>query len=291
MNFFLLLDKVTSLTELGNLFFRKNQIDRAVESFKESSELAKKVYPGQLKAVEILNNLASSVLHQSLASSVPDQAGKLNESLRYFQEAKEILDNHTEVGGDLTLTVLFNMGVCYFKLDKFLLAFQSMKDALDNLDMTFISGVPYNSLCKDMAATVLVLSVKNNVISQISKFNQSKQRKAVEIDEKRLLTKDTCPVIVNNRYQLSLSCTSYGEQDEVLKHLEKAREIAKRFDYKCGRMVLVLLLLSLNYGCMGSFDKWRSYYKEAKEMAKNLPPQDNSIQPGELGMIEWMKKE
>ena len=275
---------------MGNLFLRKKQIDRAVESFKRSLELAKKVYPGQLQLVGMLTNLASSVLHQSLASSVPHQAGKLNESLRYCQEAKEILDNHTEVGY-LTLAVLYIMGVCYFKLDKFVLAFQSLKDALDNLDMTFISGVPYNSLCKDMAATVLVLSVKNNVISQISKFNQSKQRKAVEIDEKRLLTKDTCPVIVNNRYQLSLSCTSYGEQDEVLKHLEKAREIAKRFDYKCGRMVLVLLLLSLNYGCMGSFDKWRSFYKEAKEMAKNLPPEDNSIRPGELGMIEWMKKE
>ena len=259
---------------------RKNQIDKAVESFKRSLELAKKVYPGQPQLVVMLTNLASAL----------DRDGMLDESLRYLQKAKEILDNHTEVGY-LTLGVLYNMGVCYVKLGEFLLAFQSMKDALDNLDMTMISGEHYNNLCKDMAAIVWRLSVKSNVISQVSKFIQSKQRKAVERDEKRPLTKDTCPVIVNNRYQLSLSCKFHREQDEVLKHLEKAREIAKRFDYKCGRMVLVLLLLSLNYGCMGSFDKWRSYYKEAKEMAKNLPPEDNSIRPGELGMIEWMKKE
>ena len=77
----------------------------------------------------------------------------------------------------------------------------------------------------------------------------------------------------------------------MLKHLEKAREIAERFDYKCGRVVLVLLLLSMTYGEMGSIEKSWSCYKEAKEMAKSLPPEDDSILPGELGMIESMKKE
>ena len=110
--------------------------------------------------------------------------------------------------------------------------------------------------------------------------------------EKGPLTKDTCPVIVNNRYQLSLSCIVPGKQDEMLKHLEKAREIAELFDYKCGRMVLVLLLLSMTYGEMGSIEKSRLYYNEAKEMAKSLPPKDDSIQlPGELEMIESLKKE
>ena len=91
--------------------------------------------------------------------------------------------------------------------------------------------------------------------------------------------------------QSSLFCKVDNDQDEMLKHLEKAREIAERFDYKCGRVILVLLLLSMTYVEMSYFDISRSCYKEAKEMAKNLPPEDDSILPEELGMIELMKKE
>ena len=81
------------------------------------------------------------------------------------------------------------------------------------------------------------------------------------------------------------------ELDEVLRVLEEARKIAKQFDYKCGRVVLVLLILSTTYGETGSFEKSRSYYEEAKEMAKSLPPgKDDSILPEEMGMIELMKK-
>ena len=47
----------------------------------------------------------------------------------------------------------------------------------------------------------------------------------------------------------------------------------------------------MTYGWMGSIEKSRLYYKEAKEMAKNLPLEDNSIPPVELEMIESMKKE
>ena len=256
-----------------------NEMDKAVESFKSALEQAKNLYPGQPCVAYILNCLGKAAL----------QDRKLHESLRYFQEAKEILVNNSEVG-ILTSTILHNIGICYVELDELLLAFQSFKDALDNLDITMISGeVRYFRLCENIAEAVMELSVPS--IIQTSVFNQSKQRKPVERDEKRPLTKDTCPDIVNNRYQLSLSCKFHGEQDKVLKHLEEAREIAKRFDYKCGRMVLVLLLLSMTYGEMWSFDKSRSCYKEAKEMAKSLPPVDDSILPGELGMIESMKKE
>ena len=164
---------------MGNLFFRKNQIDRAVESFKSSLELAKKVYPGQLKLVGILNNLASAL----------QQDGKLDKSLRYYKEAKEILDNHTEVG-NLTVAVLNNIGHCYVKLKKYLLAFHSYKDALDNLGITMISGKRY-TLYEDMAAVVLVLSVKN--IRDIIKFDLSKERKAVERDRERALNQRYMP--------------------------------------------------------------------------------------------------
>ena len=60
-------------------------------------------------------------------------------------------------------------------------------------------------------------------------FSQLKENitETVEIDEKRPLTKDTCPDIVKNLYQLGMLCEGHGEQRKVLKHLEKAREIAK----------------------------------------------------------------
>ena len=43
---------------------------------------------------------------------------------------------------------------------------------------------------------------------------------------------------------------------------------------------------------MGSFEKSRSYYGEAIEMAKSLPPgeDDDSILAGEMAMTELMKK-
>ena len=264
---FLLPDKIIYLVEFGNLFLQRDRIDRAVQSFKSALEQAKKVHPGQLKVAEILYNLALAV----------QRDGELDESLRYFQEAKRILDNHNEAG-NLTSDGLNNIGICYVGLGELFLAFQSFKDALDSLDVTMISGERYNTLCENMAVVVLRLSMKSNVINQNSKF-------------KRPLTEDTWPDIVHYLYQLSLPSKFHGEQDKVLEYLKEAREIAKRFDYKCGRVVLVLLLLSMTYGEMGVFDKSRSCYKEAKEMAKSLPPEDESILPGELGMIESMKKD
>ena len=132
--FFLLLDKITNLIESANLFLQRNQIDRAVESFKSALQLAKQADPVQPSVVHILSNIGSAV----------HQAGMLDESLEYFQEAKEILDNHIEVEY-LHFNVLNNMGASYLKLGKFPLAFQFYKDALDSLDMTLISGKVYST--------------------------------------------------------------------------------------------------------------------------------------------------
>ena len=265
--FFLLLDKITNLIESANLFLQRNQIDRAVESFKSALQLAKQADPVQPSVVHILSNIGSAV----------HQAGMLDESLEYFQEAKEILDNHIEVEY-LHFNVLNNMGASYLKLGKFPLAFQFYKDALDSLDMTLISGKVYSALCKSLTKIMMKLTLV------------SLRKIAVEKNEKKLPTDDIRHSF-NELYELSWLCIVREEQDEVLECLEKAREIAKRFDYKCGRMVLVLLLLSMTYGEMGSFDISRSCYKEAKEMAKSVPREDDSILPGELGMIESMKKE
>ena len=268
-------------SEFGKVYLREKQFDKAVENFKSALEQARKLYPGQPHVADILNNLGGAV----------QENGNLDESLRYFQEAKEILDHNDIDVGNLTLGVLNNIGASYFKLDKFLLVFQSLKDALDRLDMTIISCKLYKTLCWNMANIVTALSVGS--ISKTVPFFLTTELKTVGKDGgiSILLTKDTCPDVVNTfSFQSSLTCQNHGVHDEVLIHLEKAREIAQRFHYKCGRVVLVLLS-SMTYGWMGSIEKSRSCCKEAKEMAKNLPLEDDSILPVELGMIESMKKE
>ena len=266
-------------SELGKVYFQEKQFDKAVENFKSSLEQARQLYPGQPIVADILYRLGGALLEN----------GNLDESLQYLQEAKEILDNHIEVGY-LTLTVVNIIGASYSKLGKFFLAFQSFKDALDRLDMTMVSSKFYKCLCWNMANILTTLSVGS--ISETVPFSLTTELKTVEKDGRTilLLTKDTCPDVVNNFFQLSLTCKNHGVHDEVLIHSEKAREIAQRFDYKCGRVVLVLLLLSMTYGWMGFIEKSRSCYEEAKEMAKSLPPEDDSILPGELEMIESMKK-
>ena len=258
---------------LGDHFLRRNEIDKALESYKTALELARKLYPGQPQVADALNCVGGAAY----------QAGLMDKSLLYLREAKEILDNHTEVGY-LTLAVLNNIGTNYSGLGRFLLAFHSFKDALDRLDMTMNSIELYKTLCGGMADIV-------GSISQTVPFSLTKEVTIAEIYGQKFIffIKDTYPDIVNTFYQFSLSC--WKEQYKVLELLEKAREIAQRFDYESGRMVLVLLLLSMKYGELGSFNISRSCYKEAKEMAKNLPPEDDSILPGELGMIKSMKKE
>ena len=244
------------------------------------------MYPGQVPVADILNKLGMAL----------QQAGRLDESLRYLLEGKEMSDKQIE-GGNLTSNLLNNIGTCYIKLGKFFLAFQYFKDAVDNLDMT-ISTQNYHTLCMKMAITMTELNpvplseedVQNmqsklSSITQIFKINLSKKQK----DEKGL--KDMCRSNVNNLYQLGLSYKGQRDQRVVLECLEIARETAKRCGYyRCGRMVLVLLLLSLTNGEMRSFEKSRSYYEEARAMARSLPHEDDSILPEELGMIELMKK-
>ena len=242
-------------------------MDQAVKNFKSALEQANELHPGQPEVARILINLGLTL----------QQAGKYDECLQYLKEAKKILDNHIDEEY-LTLKVLHNIGASYHDLGMFLLAFQFYKDALDRLDTTMISGESYNTLCKRMTKTMMELSPTSH------------RQAAVEEKEKPPLTNDIYHT-VNSSYGLILLSVSYELDDEWLEILESIRKLPEWLNYKCGRVVLILLLLSMICGWMGSFDKSRIYYKEAKEMAKSLPPEDDSILPEELGMIEWMKKE
>ena len=151
-------------SEFGKVYLREKQFDKAVEK-------ARKLYPGQSLVADILNNLGGAV----------QENGNLDESLRYLQEAKEILDHNDIDVGNLTLGVLNNIGASYSKLRKFLLAFQSFKDALDRLDMTIISSKLYKTLCWNMANIVTTLSVGASAKPyRLSKLQSSKPLRKTE---------------------------------------------------------------------------------------------------------------
>ena len=257
------------LTGLGELFLERNQIDSAVESFESALEQANKLYPGQQHVANALNRLGIA-LHQ---------AGNLHKSLGYLQEAKKILDDHSEDEG-LTRTVLNNIGTIHDQRGELLLALQVYTEALG----TNASGKHSELFYGNIVNTMRRLYKAN--VSQFGMLPENKKDKAFETHGKVAITKDTCPAFVDSFYFRGL-VKNDEERDEMLKYLEVARQIAERFDYKCGRVVLVLLLFSMKYGETGSFEKSRSYYEEAKKMAKSLPlAKDDSIVPCELDMIE-----
>ena len=199
-----------------------------MESFKSAVKQAEKVHPGQPDLATIPNYLGQACI-------------VIHESLRFFQATKEILDD-LDYGnlGSLNSSVLNNVGTCCYERGDCFLAFKTFKDAFDDLDPKIISVEFYESLCGNMAATVVQLSI----VSGKQAWIQSQIKEYLEAHGEMPLTKDTCPVYVNIFYQLS--CIE--ESDKALGHLEGAKEIAKWFHYKCGRVVLVLLLLSMIYG-------------------------------------------
>ena len=95
--------------------------------------------------------------------------------------------------------------------------------------------------------------------------------KAVNNGKKIPVTKTSFYYLAANLYRLSLVCEALGEHDEVLKHLDKAKRIAKVGGSSRNWMLLVVLLkLRRKYEEMGSLDKSDEYLREAKCVAENL---------------------
>ena len=95
--------------------------------------------------------------------------------------------------------------------------------------------------------------------------------KAVNNGKKIPVTKTSFYYLAANLYRLSLVCEALGEHDEALKHLDKAKRIAKVGGSSRNWMLLVVLLkLRKKYEEMGSLDKSDEYLREAKCVAENL---------------------
>ena len=95
--------------------------------------------------------------------------------------------------------------------------------------------------------------------------------KAVNYGNKIPVTKTSFYYLAANLYRLSLVCEALGENDEALKHLDKAKRIAKVGGSSRNWMLLVVLLkLRKKYEEMGSLDKSDEYLREAKCVAENI---------------------
>ena len=95
--------------------------------------------------------------------------------------------------------------------------------------------------------------------------------KAVNYGNEIPVTKTSFYYLAANLYRLSLVCEALGEDDEALKHLDKAKRIAKvGGSYRNWMLLVVLLKLRKKYEEMGSLDKSNEYLREAKCVAEEL---------------------
>ena len=95
--------------------------------------------------------------------------------------------------------------------------------------------------------------------------------KAVNFGNEISVTKTSFYYLAANLYRLSLVCEALGEDDEALKHLDKAKRIAKvGGSYRNWMLLVVLLKLRRKYEEMGSLDKSNEYLRAAKCVAEEL---------------------
>ena len=113
------------LNHLGNFFYRRGQLIKAVESFENALKQERILFDGKpcITISKTLNSLGEAL----------KRSEKFNESLLYFQEAKDVIDN--TLGPDyehpLTLDILNNMGAIYKELGDFMQAKKYCTKAVD----------------------------------------------------------------------------------------------------------------------------------------------------------------
>ena len=270
--------------EVGKFFYKKHQTNlKAVKILESALEQARTLYPpGKPKII-----IAVVLMHLGIALFY---AKKLEESLPYFQEAKETMDRILALGPNHlhshTSTILYNMGRNYHELRHVFEARQCYEDALNIMSKIYGENSILGATCS-MGAVCLH---RANAEYETGNRNLAKDycTKAVNISRKISLTKNSCRGdVVFRLYRLSTFCEALGEQDEALKHLEQAGMIAKAAGFKeC--VVDILVSLINKYAEMGCMIKSMMYYVEAGEIAKSLPAHD-PLSPSTLEMLKLMK--
>ena len=270
---------------MGKFFNQNGQTSEALKNLENALEQAEHVYHEKPDIIvsEILNELGMALIKNS-----PQK------SLQCFQRAKEVMEeisggpNQPAHAHSVTSLILYNIGTHYYHRGDFKNAFTFFKDALDIRESCgenrIIDGITWDhmgSLCSNFASTA----------EKMKDYRLAGENfaKAVKIYRQMSLTKMSYRRnVVVNLYRLSGICEILKEQEEALKHLEDAREIAKDAGFKHWILVDILVGLTNKYAEMGYMIKSMVCYVEAGEIATSLPKHD-SLPPSESNMLKLMK--
>ena len=193
--------------------------------------------------------LAANLYRLSL---VCEALGEHDEALKHLDKAKRI----AKVGGSSRNWMLL---VVLLKLSK---KYEEM-GSLDKSDEYLLET-------KCVAAAI-------GQRCRMGRHDKEYYSKAVNYGNKIPVTKSSFYYLAANLYRLSLVCEALGEDDEALKHLNKAKRIAKiGGSHRNWILLIVLLKLKRKYEEMGSLDKSDENLREAKCVAENLNLDDVS---------------
>ena len=274
---FLISDKITVLNDLGVFYLQKYETEKAVEIFKKTLTLARAINDEKpnVNLALVLKNMGKTLL----------QSGRLDESLLYIVEAKEIMNkllgpNHSH---PLTSETIYNIGKNYFRVGDLFKARQHLKDAFKmNCEIYGENSIGghMESVCSFLALT----------LKETGSYAEAMEyyTKAIKIAKKVPLTKNNCYTVIFNLHNLASTCLILEEQYEALKHLLEARKIAKETGYEDWIVVDVLVTLIKTYAKMHFIFESISCYLDARTIVRNLPKKD-SLSDSISEMIKIMK--
>ena len=268
--------KIEALINLGAFFFDRGQTREAIENFQNALKLAREINnkkPHDLLARSLSNTGAALVV-----------AGKLEESLLYLVEAKEVMDkllgpNHSH---PLTSSILYNLGTSYHMLGDLSNALSCLENAL-NINCKLYGEMSSRGDMEGICSNIALILKKMKLYGRAKEYFT----KTIEFAKKNPLTKDNCFVFIKYLYHLAMTCVKLNEGNETLKHLEEARMIAKVTSFRDWVVVHVLVLLIMKYAAMGLTSKSIICYIEAREIAKSLPT-EHSLPHGVSEMLKLM---
>jgi tetratricopeptide (TPR) repeat protein len=248
------------LNDTGVFFKEIYQTEKALESLERALKLAKALNDKNLHIglPLTLQNIGDALLC----------AGKSDESLSYFVDAKERMNNllgpHPH---PLTLRILEGLGKRSLILRDLPEALRCFKEAFD------MNRVIYgeNSIGCNME---FVCGKIASILQEMKSYGEAKEyyTKAITIAKKFPLTKNNCSFLVMYLYDLASICLTLKEQNEASTHLEEARKIVKDTDCNDWALLHLLVEIIIKYAKMGSIAncmKVMSYVKH-REIEKSL---------------------
>jgi tetratricopeptide (TPR) repeat protein len=292
------------LRNLGTFFSERRRTIEAVENLESALEQAKSVYRGKPDITH------AAILYELGLTLVKDTQPNLENSLLCFHEAKKVMDQILGPNGahHTTVLILNGMGINYFHRREFAEALQCFQDAY-NMNCEIYDGKnSINDTMGEPCSNTRATEEMGNFISNIAKtaqgmgnFSLAKEyyTKAVKIYR----TNRCLAGVVTNLHFLSRICEALGEQDEALKLLEEANEIAKDAGFNGWTVVDILVSLMKKYAEVGCMDKSIRCYIEAGHIAaphlaaghlataehrSKCLPEDDTLSPSTLEMLKLM---